>query len=126
MPLYEMLCISPHIKQYQHIRELVRQSAMHVMNSGGVVRKINSWGTRTLPQRMKRTAGPQRLGDYWTLHFDASPATLRSLNGIMRRDPRVLRWTVLKLADELEELAKQGKRIEIDGNRPVTVEDIID
>ena len=54
-----------------------------------------------------------RLYSYWTLHFDASPRTLRSLNGIMRRDPRVLRWTVLKLADNLEELAKQGHKIQI-------------
>ena len=54
-----------------------------------------------------------RLYSYWTLHFDASPRTLRSLNGIMRRDPRVLRWTVLKIADNLEELAKQGQKIQI-------------
>ena len=54
-----------------------------------------------------------RLYSYWTLHFDASPRTLRSLNGIMRRDPRVLRWTVLKLADNLEELAIQGQKIQI-------------
>ncbi len=47
---------------------------------------------------------------YWTLHFDASPHTLRSLNGIMRRDPRVLRWTVLKLADKLEDLARKGEQ----------------
>jgi len=104
---------------------------MHVMNSGGVVRKINSWGTRTLPQKMKRNGPLQSVGEwveyyhpslsclnprlysYWTLHFDASPRTLRSLNGIMRRDPRVLRWTVLKLADDLEELAEQGQKLQI-------------
>lgn len=32
------------------------------MNSGGVVRNINSWGTRTLPQRMKRHGPLQDLG----------------------------------------------------------------
>jgi len=47
----------------QHIRELVRQSSMHVMNSGGVVRRINSWGTRTLPQRMKRHGTLQSIGE---------------------------------------------------------------
>lgn len=79
MPLYEMLCISAHVSKYvspllyplacplqsvqQHIRELVRQSAMHVMNSGGVVRKINSWGTQTLPQKMKRNGPLQSVGE---------------------------------------------------------------
>ena len=28
----------------------------------------------------------------------------------MRRDPRVLRWTVLKLADKIEDLAKKGEK----------------
>ena len=47
----------------QHIRELVRQSATHVMNAGGVVRNINSWGTRTLPQKMKRHGSSQTVGE---------------------------------------------------------------
>lgn len=29
----------------------------------------------------------------------------------MRQDPRVLRFTVLKLADKIEDLAKKGERI---------------
>jgi small subunit ribosomal protein S6 len=63
MPLYEMLCITTHIPVYQHIRELVRQSALHVIDNGGVVRAINSWGTRTLPQRMKRHGPRQAVGE---------------------------------------------------------------
>jgi small subunit ribosomal protein S6 len=67
-----------------------------------------------------------RLYSYWTLHFDASPRTLRSLNGIMRRDPRVLRWTVLKLADNLEELAKQGQKMQTTANIHSPVNTIVD
>ncbi|KAF5316872.1 hypothetical protein D9611_003974 [Ephemerocybe angulata] len=111
MPLYQMFCITKHYPEYMHIRELIRQSATHVMNQGGVVRKIESWGTRTLPQRMKRQGPYVNVGDYWSLYFDTSPRTLRSLNGIMRRDPRVLRWTVLKLADKVEDIAKEGERL---------------
>ena len=40
----------------------------------------------------------------------------------MRRDPRVIRWTVLKLADKLEDLARKGEH-----TGPVThVEDVVD
>ncbi|KAF9529406.1 ribosomal protein S6 [Crepidotus variabilis] len=124
MPLYEMLCITTHVSTYSHIRELVRQSASHVMHQGGVVRAINSWGTKTLPQRMKRHGPLQNVADYWTLHFDASPRTLRSLNGIMRRDPRVIRWTVLKLADKVEDLADRGEKLDMARN-PIP-ENIID
>lgn len=67
-----MLCITAHYNEYvrsitlfshcypnaillqKHIKELVRQTAMHVLNAGGVVRGINSWGTCRLPQRMQR------------------------------------------------------------------------
>ncbi|KAF8893953.1 ribosomal protein S6 [Infundibulicybe gibba] len=110
MPLYQMLCITTHYPQFTHIKELVRQSATHVMNAGGVVRSINSWGTLTLPQRMKRHGPYESVGDYWTLHFDTSPRTLKSLNSIMRRDPRVLRWTVLKLGEKVEDIAKEGQK----------------
>lgn len=66
------------------------------------------------------------LYSYWTLHFDASPRTIRSLNSIMRRDPRVLRWTVLKLADNLEELAEQGQKIQISGRTPDSLNTMVD
>jgi small subunit ribosomal protein S6 len=40
----------------------------------------------------------------------------------MRRDPRVLRWTVLKLADKIEDLARKGEHI-----GPVQhIEDVVD
>ncbi|KAF9465005.1 ribosomal protein S6 [Collybia nuda] len=110
MPFYQMLCITTHYKEYKHIKELVRQTATHVMNAGGVVRNINSWGTLTLPQRMRRHGEIHSTGDYWTMHFDTAPRTLRSLNSIMRRDPRVIRWTVLKLGAKVEDIAKEGQK----------------
>lgn len=61
---------------------------------------------------------------YWTLHFDTSPRTLRSLNGIMRRDPRVLRWTVIKLADKVEDLSVEGQKV-MTAHRAPIVADII-
>jgi small subunit ribosomal protein S6 len=47
---------------------------------------------------------------YWTLHFDTAPRTLRTLNSIMRRDPRVIRWTVLRLGTKVEDIAKEGAK----------------
>ena len=37
-----------------YIKDLVRRSAMHIMDQGGVVRSIRFWDTQTLPQRMRR------------------------------------------------------------------------
>jgi len=38
------------------------------------------------------------------MNFDTSPRTLRTLGGMMRRDPRVIRWTMLKLAEKAEDV----------------------
>ncbi|KAF5393297.1 hypothetical protein D9757_000662 [Collybiopsis confluens] len=111
MPLYQMLCISSHFKEYKYIKQLVTQTCSHIMDGGGVVRKIDSWGTLALPQRMKRHAGFQSYGDYWSIHFDTSPRTLQSLNKIMRQDPLVIRWNVLKLGQNVEVLASEGRKI---------------
>ncbi|KIY53949.1 hypothetical protein FISHEDRAFT_32277 [Fistulina hepatica ATCC 64428] len=110
MPMYEMLCIASHNPQYVIIKELVKQSALHVMNRGGIVRNIDFWGSRTLPQRMRDRGNRGKGGaSYWTLHFDASPRTLRSLNSLMQKDPRVLRWSLTKVADNVQDLAKHGE-----------------
>lgn len=58
------------------------------------------------------------------MHFDASPRTVWALKSLMRQDPRVLRWTVLKLGDKVEDIAKIGEKIQrgINGTLP----DLID
>lgn len=41
---------------------------------------------------------------YWSMYFDASPRALESLTTLVRRDPRVIRWTMLKQGDKVEDL----------------------
>ncbi|KAH9915675.1 ribosomal protein S6 [Fomitopsis serialis] len=104
MPFYQMLCITAHYNEYRPIKELVQRTVQQVWDRGGVVRRLNSWGTKTLPQRMRRHKQYHQIGDYWTMDFDASPRTLRTLNNLMRADPSVVRWTVLKLGDKVENI----------------------
>ncbi|KAI6026267.1 hypothetical protein PISMIDRAFT_92053 [Pisolithus microcarpus 441] len=101
MPFYQMLCIASHFREYKHIKELVTMSAKHIMDQGGVVRNIEYWGTQTLPQPMRRHRQVYTIGDYWTMYFDTSPHGLKSLTGVIRRDPRVIRWTMVKQGDKV-------------------------
>lgn len=84
MPFYRMMCIAAHYPEYvcpprgvlleegelttgreqKHIKDLVTQSAMHVLDSGGTVRGFRYWGTRTLPQRMRRQKQFFNYGEY--------------------------------------------------------------
>jgi len=104
MPFYQMVCIAAHYSEYKHIKELVELAAKHVINNGGVVRRLNSLGTLSLPQRMRRHQQYHQIGDYWTMHFDASPRSMRGLDRIMRADARVVRWTMLKLGDKVQDV----------------------
>ncbi|KAI0081273.1 hypothetical protein K474DRAFT_1656770 [Panus rudis PR-1116 ss-1] len=107
MPFYRMLCIAAHNAEYNHIKGLVRRSASHIMDNGGVVRAIDWWGTKSLPQRMRRHRSIYTIGDYWTMSFDASPKSLAQLNATLRRDPLVIRWTVLKQGEKVEDVVEE-------------------
>lgn len=63
MPFYEVLCLSPAQKElvlyktkcyYFKAVIVARQSIKSIIESGGVVKKIECLGTNTLPYRMKR------------------------------------------------------------------------
>ncbi|KAF8513028.1 ribosomal protein S6 [Hysterangium stoloniferum] len=110
MPLYELLCVAGHFPQYVYIKELVTTCATHVMDAGGVVRSINSWGTRTLPARKLSHKRWHTVGDYWTMHFDTNPRTLHELNRKLRQDPRVIRWTMTKLGEKIEDIAQPNEK----------------
>jgi len=106
MPLYELLVISSHFKELVHVRDLVKTTASHLMQRGGVVRSIGFWETRLLPQRLRSHKQWHLIGDYWTLHFDASPSLMGDIRSRLREDPRVIRQTVLKMGEKLEDIAE--------------------
>ncbi|KAH8079447.1 hypothetical protein BXZ70DRAFT_901662 [Cristinia sonorae] len=114
MPFYQMVCITAHYAEYTNIKNLVMETAKHVMNRGGVVRKLKSWGTQPLPQRMRRHGNYYQIGDYWTMDFDASPRTLQSLNSALGKDPRVVRWTMLKQGVKVEDILHPRARTKLD------------
>ncbi|KAL7416171.1 ribosomal protein S6 [Mrakia frigida] len=99
MPLYELVCIAGHYRQFSTIRDLVKSTALHVIEHGGNVRSIESWGTHNLPEKMRRHKINHYEGDYWTMKFDCSPVTLKALDAQYQIDPRVIRWTNIKLGD---------------------------
>jgi hypothetical protein len=42
---------------------------------------------------------------YWTMHFDVSPDRQKGLSKLLRKDPRVIRATVLKMGERIEDIA---------------------
>ncbi|RXK41183.1 ribosomal protein S6 [Tremella mesenterica] len=106
MPLYEMFCIAVHNQRSPtNLRQLVDTLTNTVHRSGGVVRKIQNLGLGlTLPERMRAHQQYHTHGDHFALHFDVSPLVLRTINETMRRDPMVIRWTILKKGEKVADL----------------------
>ncbi|KAJ1915883.1 hypothetical protein IWQ60_008296 [Tieghemiomyces parasiticus] len=101
MPLYELLCISSRNIATANARDLVKMSALTVLDRGGVVRGFTNFGIRVLPHRIKRHQQYFEEGRYWLMHFDCNPLVLTELTKSLRLDPRVLRHNVLKLDNKL-------------------------
>ncbi|KAI8058562.1 30S ribosomal protein S6 [Syncephalis plumigaleata] len=104
MPFYELVCIARGRLPKQHFSELLRTSARCVLNNGGVVRGFVNLGERELPYRMKRHQLYHTRGYYWLMHFDANPATVKTLTEKLLIDTRVIRQTTIKLGDKLKEV----------------------
>ena len=51
------------------------------------------------------------FNSYWHMNFDASPFLLDQLTDRMRTDHRVIRWTMLKLGERLEDVADEETRL---------------
>ena len=86
------------------LRDLVHTTSRLVLDHGGVVRNVQYWGKRTLPQRAKRHQQLHYSGDYWLMQFDTNAPTLKVLNDRLRQDPRVIKWNTLKLGEKLREI----------------------
>lgn len=40
------------------------------------------------------------------MDFDASPKAVQGLNMLMKHDPRVIRWTNIKLGEKIEDVVR--------------------
>lgn len=53
---------------------------------------------------------------YWLMHFDTNAPVLKSLNDRLRADPRVIKWTALKLGDKLDQITPKATSGGLDSN----------
>ncbi|KAK4052975.1 hypothetical protein OIO90_004099 [Microbotryomycetes sp. JL221] len=119
MPLYELVCIAARNSALAPIRALTTTASSLIVKNGGVVRTFDYWGNRHLPQPFKRGQDSPKAvaGDYWTMKFDANPPTVAALRDRLRLDPRVLRWTVLKVGSTLEQVIEPTQDKTVKMNR---------
>ncbi|KAK6910555.1 ribosomal protein S6 [Kwoniella mangroviensis CBS 8507] len=125
MPLYELFCIAVHNPSSSvNLRSVINSLSNQIHSTGGVVRDMKKLGINlTLPQRMRRMRQYHERGDHFTMTFDTSPIVLKRLDETLRRDPSIIRWTLLKKASKVKDLNKPlNSSIESHGTEPRQVE----
>jgi len=83
-----------------------------VLASGGVVRGITNWGTFLLPKPARKQGAVYKDGHYFILRFDSSAKTQHAVRRTLGLDPRMIRYSVVKMGSTLEEISNVAGKAE--------------
>ncbi|KAK5136948.1 hypothetical protein LTR08_001455 [Meristemomyces frigidus] len=83
-----------------------------ILSSGGVVRGITNWGTFLLPKPARKQGAIYNQGHYFLLRFDSSAKTQHAVRRTLGLDPRMIRYSVVKMGSKLEDIEDVGGKAE--------------
>ncbi|HTW69313.1 MAG TPA: 30S ribosomal protein S6 [Acetobacteraceae bacterium] len=95
MPLYECVFIARNDVTQQQVDGIADNVASQLETDGGVVKKREYWGLRTLAYRIKKN----RKGHYMLLGLDAKPAFITEMERQLRLNEDVLRFMTIHVED---------------------------
>jgi len=87
-----------------HTPSIARTAGNIILNSGGVVRGITNWGTFLLPKPTRKHQKLHQTGHYFIMRFDSSAKAQHSVRQPLSKDPRMIRYSIVKLGNTLEEI----------------------
>ncbi|KAI1840877.1 hypothetical protein JX266_012887 [Neoarthrinium moseri] len=80
-----------------------------ILQQRGVIRGVSNWGVFSLPKPTSVHQMRHKTGHYFALRFDASIATQEAVRRVLANDPRMIRYSSVKLGDgKLTTLSKFG------------------
>ncbi|EED14853.1 37S ribosomal protein Mrp17 [Talaromyces stipitatus ATCC 10500] len=101
--LYELIAIV-RPGSLKEVKEIAKNAGVQVLRSGGVVRGYTNWGTFTLPKPTTKHQARYSEGWHFIMRFDASGPVQAAVRRTLSLDPRMIRFSVVKLGDKLEEI----------------------
>ncbi|KAL3900116.1 MAG: hypothetical protein SGCHY_001557 [Lobulomycetales sp.] len=104
MVAYELMVIATEAKAAA--REILKTSALFVLDNGGVVRELRAFGDAVpLAYKMKRHQVIHTTGRHIAMTFDSSPNTMRALAKSLGYDEKVIRHTMIKRGEKLKHVS---------------------
>jgi len=94
----------------KEVKEVARTAGSLVIQNGGVVRGLTNWGVFHMPKPTKGPKGSAKhhIGHYFIMRFDASPQTQHSVRRTLGLEPRLLRFSCVRLGRSLGDIAEFG------------------
>ncbi|KAF2489611.1 37S ribosomal protein Mrp17 [Lophium mytilinum] len=101
--LYELIgIVRP--GRVSEVKEIAKTAGSIIINSGGVVRGYSNWGTFLLPAPAKKLQSTHYTGHHFIMRFDSSAKSQHALRRTMGLDPRLIKYSVVKLGSKLEDI----------------------
>lgn len=83
---------------------IARTTGTQVLRSGGVVRGFTNWGTFRLPRQTTKHQARHTDGHHFIMRFDSSAQAQDNVRRTLSLDPRMIRFSVVKLGNRLDEI----------------------
>jgi len=99
MPTYEMTIIMRKMA-HPNLVSAVKRAADEIYINGGYIRKMQSLGTRTLPNLKVAKGSKHQEGTYLLMDIDVRAGDLVKLNDEYRRDKDIIQQFFLSKTDE--------------------------
>jgi len=81
------------------VKEIARTAGNLILRSGGTIRGITNWGISTLPKRTVKHQASYTAGHYFVMRFDSSSQAQEDVRTTLGLDPRMIRFSSVKLGD---------------------------
>lgn len=102
-----------------HFR-IARTAGLQVLRSGGVIRGYTNWGTFRLPRPTTKHQARYTEGHHFIMRFDASAPAQAAVQRTLGLDPRMIRFSIIKLGNKLEEIRDVPGTVEWNQNQRLT------
>ena len=109
MPRYDVLLITRAFLPREKVVDVIRRAANCIFVQDGIIRKMYNMGEQELPYRMKASSEWHTHGQYFLFDVHLKPDVLTFLKKELRFDIDIIRPTIIKTANLIEEVKKQPK-----------------
>ncbi len=76
-------------------------AGQQILDGRGVIRGIKNWGQFDLPRPTTKHQTQHHQGHYFVMQFDGSAKVQHEVRRLLGLDPRMIRFSVVKVGDKL-------------------------